>query len=142
MTVYLLLAWLQISLITLLWYWRLGHPSLQKLRPVTPIESSVSTLGCVLVSWVKHHRVSFLNRVNNHNSSALEFVHSHIRGPCRVPSVKSFRYFLFFVDDFSRTTWLYLLKGMSKVFGVIETFFNEIKNQFFTSIRVLRTDNT
>ena len=50
--------------------------------------------------------------------------------------------FFFFVDDFSRTTWLYLLKGMSKVSGVIETFFNEIKNQFFTSIRVLRTDNT
>jgi len=35
-----------------------------------------------------------------------------------------------------------LLKGWSEVFGAIELFFNEIKNQFFTSIRVLRTDNT
>jgi len=44
-----------------------------------------------------------------------------------VPSVKGFRYFLIFVDDFSRVTWLYLLKEMPEVSGVIELFFNEIK---------------
>jgi len=58
-----------------------------------------------------------------------------------VPSSKGFRYFLIFVDDFSRLTWLYLLKEGSKVFSVIELFHNEIKTQFSTSIRVLRTDN-
>jgi len=58
----------------------------------------------------KHHRVSFLSRVNNYNSSAFELVHSDVWGPNRVPSSKSFRYFLIFVDDFARMTWLYLLK--------------------------------
>ena len=58
-----------------------------------------------------------------------------------MPSIKSFRYFLLFVDDFSRMTWLYLLKERSEVFSVIELFFNEIKNHFSTSIRVLCTDN-
>jgi len=38
-------------------------------------------------------------------------------------------------------TWLYLLKEKSEVSNVIELFFNEIKNQFSTLIRVLRTDN-
>ena len=38
-------------------------------------------------------------------------------------------------------TWLYLLKERSEVSNVIELFFNEIKNQFFTSVHVLRTDN-
>ena len=38
-------------------------------------------------------------------------------------------------------TWLYLLKERSKVSNVIEFFFNKIKNQFSTSIRVLYTDN-
>ena len=46
---------------TLLWH--LGHPSLQKLRSVFPVESSGSTLGCELG---KHHRVSFSSQVNNH----------------------------------------------------------------------------
>ena len=58
-----------------------------------------------------------------------------------MPSIKGFRYFLLFVDDFSRMTWLYLLKERSEVSSVIKFFFNEIKNQFSTSIRVLRTDN-
>jgi len=34
-----------------------------------------------------------------------------------------------------------LLKERSEVSGVIEFFYTEIKNQFFISIRVLRTDN-
>jgi len=38
-------------------------------------------------------------------------------------------------------TWLYLLKKRSEVSSVIESFFNEIKSQFSTSIRVLRTNN-
>ena len=40
----------------------------------------------------------------------------------------------------SRTMWLYLLNERSEVSSVIESLFNEIKNQFSTSIRVLRTD--
>jgi len=36
---------------------------------------------------------------------------------------------------------VYLLKERSEVSSVIELFFNEIKNQFSTSIRVLHTDN-
>ena len=58
-----------------------------------------------------------------------------------MPSSKGFRYFLIFVDDFSRMTWLYLLKERSEISGVIEHFYNEIKTQFSTSIRMLRTDN-
>ena len=83
----------------------------------------------------------FLNRVNNRNSSAFEIVQSDVWGPSRVPSSKGFRYFLILVDDFSRMTWLYLLKERSEVSGVIELFHNEIKIQFSTSICVLRTDN-
>ena len=49
---------------------------------------------------------------------------------------------MFFVDDFSRMTWLSLLKERLEVSNVIELFFNEIKNQFSTSIRVLQADST
>jgi len=78
--------------------------------------------------------------VNNRSSSTFELVHSNIWGPSRVPSSKSFRYFLIYVD-FSRMTSLYLLKERSEVSGVIELFHNELKTQISTSIRVCRTDN-
>jgi len=58
-----------------------------------------------------------------------------------MPFIKGFIYFLLFVDDFSHMMWLYLLKERSEVSSVIESFFNEIKNQLSTSIRVLHTDN-
>jgi len=38
---------------------------------------------------------------------------------------------LLFVDDFSRMTWLYLLKERSEVSSIIESFFNEIKKSVF-----------
>ena len=40
----------------LLWNWRLGHPSVQKLQYVVPIMSFASTLACELV---KHHRATY-----------------------------------------------------------------------------------
>ena len=67
----------------------------------------------------KHHRVSFLSQVNNRSSSAFDLVYSDVWGPSRVPSSKGFKYFLIFIDDFSRMTWLYLLKEGLKVSGVI-----------------------
>jgi len=137
-----LLAWLQVSLLQF-YFGTSGWviPSMQKLRSVIPIESSISSLGCESCELDKHHCTTFQSWVNNRNSSAFELVHSNVWGPSHVPSIKGFRYFLLFVDDFSHIMWLYLLKEKSKVSSVIELFFNEIKNQFFTSIRVLRTDN-
>ena len=81
------------------WYRCLGHPSVQKLRSIIPVESSISSLDCESCKLGKHHRASFQNRVNNHSSSAFELVHSDIWGPSRVPSIQGFRYFLLFVDD-------------------------------------------
>ena len=52
--------------------WRLGHPSMQKLRFVVPIESSVSSLDCQSCELGKHHRATFQSRVNNHSNSAFE----------------------------------------------------------------------
>jgi len=58
----------------LLWHGRLGHPSLQKLRSVSSVESSFSTLDCVSCEIGKYHRVSFLRRVNNCNTPFPEYV--------------------------------------------------------------------
>jgi len=88
----------------------LGHPSVLKLRSVIPIESSIFSLGRESCELVKHHHATFKSRVNNRSSSAFDLVHSDIWGTSRVPSIKGFKYFFLFVDDFSRMTWLYLLK--------------------------------
>jgi len=44
---------------TLLWHWRLGHPSLQKFQSVVHVESFVSTLSCASCELDKHHCLFF-----------------------------------------------------------------------------------
>ena len=42
-------------------------------------------------------------------------------------------YFLVFVDDYSRMSWVYLQKERIRVSAVIKNFINEIKTQFSTT---------
>ena len=68
-------------------------------------------------------------------------VHSNIWGPSRAKSTLGFQYFFIFIDDYSRCTWLFLMKHRSKLFHIFQSFFNEIKTQLGISIRVLHNDN-
>ena len=55
-------------------------------------------------------------RVNKRASAPFELVHYDILGPCPVMSPISFKYFVTFVDNFSRVTWFYLMKSHSRLF--------------------------
>ena len=45
--------------------------------------------------------------------SPFHLVHSDIWDPIKTPSLLGFRYFVIFVDDYSRVTYLYLMKERS-----------------------------
>ena len=62
-------------------------------------------------------------------------------GPCPVVSPIGFRYFVTFVDDYSQTTCLYLMKNCSELFSHLCAFFTEIHTQFHVSVQNLRSDN-
>ena len=55
--------------------------------------------------------------------------------------MSSYRYYIVFVDDFSRTSWVYLFKDRSHVIDVLKIFINEIKNQFAITPKCLCMDN-
>ena len=62
----------------LLWHRRLGHPSLQKIRSVSHVKSSISSLGCESCELGKHHRATFQSRVNSRSSSVFALVYSDV----------------------------------------------------------------
>jgi len=70
-----------------------------------------------------------------------DVIHSDVWGPCEVPTVLGHRWFVTFIDGCSRYTWLYLLKHKSDVFSVFQELSARIKNQFGSTIKVLRSDN-
>jgi hypothetical protein len=50
-------------------------------------------------------------------------------------------YYVSFIDDFSRNTWIYFLRKKSKVFDRFKEFKALVENQTEKIIKVLRTDN-
>ncbi|KAK4385974.1 Retrovirus-related Pol polyprotein from transposon TNT 1-94 [Sesamum angolense] len=106
---------------------------------VLPIKSP--HLECESCELGKHHRASFPSRVDNRSSSPFTLVHSDIWGPCYFESISGFHYFITFVDDYSKMTYVYLLKDRFQVPTIITSFYNEINTQFFANIRILRTDS-
>ena len=92
------------------------------------------SLDCESCQFAKHHRLSSSPRVNKRASAPFELVHSDVWGPCPVMSKTGFKYFVTFVDDYSRVTWLYLMKSRSELFSHFYAFCAEIKTQFDTSV--------
>jgi len=54
--------------------------------------------------------MSYPLRVNKRIDGLFDLVHSDVCRPCLVSSKLDFRHFITFVDDYSRVTWLYLIK--------------------------------
>lgn len=49
--------------------------------------------------------------LSEHKSkSVLELVHTYLCGPIPTLSLGRFSYYIIFIDDFSRKTWIYFLK--------------------------------
>ena len=85
---------------------RLGHPSLPMLKKLCPQFQNFSFLDCESCQF-KHYRISVGPRVNKCIGSAFELVHCDVLGPCLVASKSGHKYFVTFVDDFSRLTWIF-----------------------------------
>jgi transposase InsO family protein len=64
-----------------------------------------------------------------------------IAGPMPVKSLGGSLYYVTFIDDYSRKTWLYLLKTKDEVFSKFQEFKEEIENLTSKKIKTLRTNN-
>ena len=98
---------------------RFGNSSLFLLKKLYSQFPSLSSLNCESCQYVKLHRVQLSPRVNKRASAFFELVHYDVWGHCPVLSPTGFKYFVTFVDDFARVTWLYLIKSRSKLFFLI-----------------------
>ena len=70
-----------------------------------------------------------------------QLIHCDLWGPFSTPTIEGFRFFLTIVDDFSKCTWVYLLKSKAKTSALIQQFSAMVKTQFDSKIRCIRSDN-
>ena len=55
--------------------------------------------------------------------------------------LSGYEYYVTFIDDYSRNTWIYFLNNKSEVFGKFKKFKSFIKNPSKIRIKTLRSNN-
>ena len=58
----------------------------------------------------------------------LEIIHSDVCGPMSSSSLSGYVYYVSFIDDFSRKTWIYFMKNKDEVFNKFKEFKALIEN--------------
>ena len=56
-------------------------------------------------------------------------------------SLRGYVYYVSFIDDFSRKTWIYFLKNKDEVFSKFKEFKSLIENHTEKKIKIFRSDN-
>jgi histone deacetylase 1/2 len=126
------------------WHSRLGHPShlvvdqiLNKFCLPHTKESSVDTI-CDSCQRAKSHQLPYPVSTSV-STIPLQQVFSDVWGPAPT-SVGRYKYYVSFIDDFSKYTWIYLIKKKSDVFDVFRNFMNLVERKFNKKIITMQTD--
>lgn len=129
------------------WHSRLGHPSTKVVTQIIrsfdlPLEKSSFTKKslCVSCQCNKSHKQPF-SISSMTSSQPFELIYSDVWGPSTITSINGYRFYVIFIDHFTKFTWFYPLKQKSDVESIFINLQNYIKNQFATTIKHLYTDN-
>ena len=126
-----------------LWHRRLGHASfgyLKKLFSSLFAKSDIYGFHCDIFELAKSHRASF-PLILNKSQFPFMVIYSDVWGPSKVLTLSSSRWFVTFIDDCIRMTWLCLMKIKDEVNLLFQKFHKMIETQYNAKVRVLRSDN-
>ena len=127
------------------WHSRLGHPSLSVLQSLVSqfslplLSTSEKENHCSHCLINKSHKLPFHSNTIT-SKKPLQYIYTDVWSS-PVLSVDQFKYYLVFVDHYTRYTWLYPLKQKSQVQDVFTRFKPLVENRFGTKIQNLYSDN-
>uniref|UniRef100_A0A2N9EVL6 Integrase catalytic domain-containing protein n=1 Tax=Fagus sylvatica TaxID=28930 RepID=A0A2N9EVL6_FAGSY len=139
-----LTAFLGIQTSASVWHHRLGHPAMVTVhRVITHNKLPITGSGdktdfCESCQLAKCKRLPFTksDRVSN---LPLQLVHSDVwQSP--VVSLSGCRYYVIFIDDYSRFSWLFPLKSKSDVYPCFIKFKCMVENLFSSKIKSFQSD--
>lgn len=127
------------------WHMRLGHPALPTLNTLVsqfPLPISLSSqkqIPCSHCLINKSHKLSFFSNTIA-STKPLEYVYTDVwMSP--ITLVDNFKYYVIFVDHYTRFTWLFPLKLKSQVHAVFIAFKSLVENRFSEKIKTLYSEN-
>ena len=121
---------------------RIGHINLQMLQNMLKrnvIGGLPKLKVCEACQLGKQNRQPFRNE-GYISEGLLDLVHSDVWGPTKNTSISGKRYYVTFIDDCSRRTWVYFMKEKSEVFEWFQKFKSLVEKQTGRKIKCLRFD--
>ena len=131
------------------WHKRLGHPNSVVLSRLLnfgllgnkdKFSSFNALFDCSTCKLGKSKTLPFPSH-GSRATKCFDIIHSDVWGPSPILSHAHSKYFVTFIDDYSRFTWVYFLRSKSEVLSVFKTFLAYVETQFSTGIKVLRSDS-
>lgn len=99
----------------MLWHHRLGHALVQSLRSISTLQfkNNVQHLNRDTCQFAKTKRNVCPVSINKRSMFPFDLIHSDI-SYAPLTSIYGYRYFVTFIDDPTRCTWVYRLKSKGK----------------------------
>ncbi|KAE8679934.1 Phospholipase D p1 [Hibiscus syriacus] len=124
-----------------LWHQRLGHPSHESLVKVCKelniiLPSSINKT-CVACHLGKNHKLPFFASTTVYETP-FQLVFTDLWGPSHVVS-NGYKYYVTFVDECTRHSWLYLLTDKAQAVNAFEMFQQMVLVQFDLPIKVVQS---
>jgi transposase InsO family protein len=95
---------------------------------------------CEACALCKQHREEFPVHTEKRQTYTLELIHTDVCRAMKTRSLSGASYFLIFVDDRSKYTWVYFIRSKSDVFEYFKEFKTMTEKQTGKCIKVLRSD--
>ena len=93
---------------------------------------------CEACQLGKQHQLPFPNE-RNRSRNKLDLIHSDVWGPTQNVSLGGSRYFVSFIDDYTRHTWIYLIERKSEVFDYLRDLKGFVEIETGRKIKCLRS---
>ena len=129
---------------TMMWHKKLGHMSEKGLKVLSNQKllhglTKATLPFCEHCVTSKQHRLKFGTSTTK-SKCILDLIHYDVwQAP--VISLGGARYFVSFINDFSRRCWVYPIKRKADVLTVFKTFKARVEPEYEKKIKCLRTDN-
>ena len=133
---------------TELWHKRIGHINLNKLKAM---QSKGVVIGlrtfkeieiegaCQACQFAKQHWHSF-SKERNVSKGLLDVIHADVWEPAQTTMFGGCRYYVTFIDDCSRHTWIFPMRQKSEVFTHFQNLKREVEKTTSRRVRCLWSD--
>lgn len=126
------------------WHSKLGHSNVSIVKKVLnnnniSFQKNSVPYICTYCQMCKSHKFAFPVSETNY-TKPLELIASDLWGPAPINTDYGYKYYVSFVDAYSRYVWIYFLGSKYETHNVVLQFIAQAEKQINCQLKVMQTD--